>query len=242
MEILHVQQTESTNDLIRTLHAKSPLEEGTVLVTHTQSNGRGQLNNSWEAEPGKNLTFSILLRPHHIRPSEQFVLSQAVALALFDVLSKEANGFSIKWPNDIYWNDKKIAGILIENDLHGNVIDQSVVGIGVNVNQHHFNSNAPNPVSLSQITGKEYDLENLIERFIDALLNRYDSTFDNGIDKLRADYYQSLYRVNKEATYRDESGLFQGSIIGVLPSGHLQIQSQRNGLRLYAFKEVEFIL
>ena len=149
----HLAETDSTNTYLQQLDADRHLPEGYIAYTDTQRAGRGQRGNSWESQPGKNLTFSLLLRPEHIPANQQFLLSQAVSLAATDVLNRYASGFSIKWPNDIYWEDKKIAGILIENVLSGSTFARSIVGIGLNINQERFISDAPNPVSLFQITG-----------------------------------------------------------------------------------------
>lgn len=240
--LLHVDETPSTNDLIRQLHAAERLAEGSVVACRAQTKGRGQLNNSWEAEPGKNLTFSMLLHPTFVRPSEQFVISQAVALGVVDLLDQFSDGFSVKWPNDIYWNKKKIAGILIENDLGGGIIQNTIIGIGLNINQELFRSNAPNPVSLKQITGKEHNLDELLAQLTQALLVRYAQLVGNDRATLHHDYLRRLFRGNTPALYRDAHGTFTATIETVKPSGHLIVRDTDQQPRCYTFKEIEFIL
>ena len=154
---IHLNETHSTNSYLRELIMREKEQpEGTVVITDYQTAGRGQKGNSWESERGKNLTFSILLHPNHIPPGKQFILSQLISIAIVGVLKKYDRHFTIKWPNDIYWKEKKIAGMLIEVDLTGSSLSNAIIGIGININQRHFKSDAPNPVSLTQITGKEH--------------------------------------------------------------------------------------
>ena len=239
--IIKLQLTPSTNTYLGALDEVEEQHEGCVVVTHTQSAGRGQRGNSWEAAPGQNLTFSYLLRPVAIAPQEQFILSQAVSLAMVDVLSRHADGFSVKWPNDIYYRDSKIAGILIEHNLAGGGIARSIVGVGLNVNQIEFESDAPNPVSLAQITGREYDLEQLLDELLQATRYRYAMCMD-APDRLRAEYKQNLYRREGIHTYSDINGQFQAAIEEIEPTGHLLLRDTDGLLRRYAFKEVAFVL
>ena len=160
---IKVSQTASTNTYLSRLAATLP--GGTVIYTPSQTAGRGQKGNSWESEDGKNLTFSMLLKRPPVKARDQFYLSEAAALAVVEALSAEAgDGFSVKWPNDVYWHDKKVCGMLIESSLDGSNIAHSIVGIGINVNQERFLSDAPNPVSLINITGREHDLMALLKR------------------------------------------------------------------------------
>ena len=172
-QIIKLEETTSTNTYLDNLDVEREQPEGCVVTTYSQIAGRGQRGNSWEAEPGKNLTFSYLLRPDQIAPQEQFVISQAVSMAVVDVLSRYADGFSVKWPNDIYYRNSKIAGILIEHNLSGMSIARTIVGIGLNINQMQFLSDAPNPISLCQITGVEYDLDKFLYEVLEATTIRY---------------------------------------------------------------------
>lgn len=239
--VIRLGEVASTNTYLDSLDNDAPQPEGCVVTTRRQSAGRGQRGNSWESEPDRNLTFSYLLRPVGVKPHEQFILSQAVSLAVVDVLSQYAEGFSVKWPNDIYYHDRKIAGILIEHTLSGEEITRTIVGIGLNVNQTVFRSDAPNPVSLSQITGDTYDLDSLLEAVLDATSHRY-RMCDARRDGIRTDYMQRLYRKTGFYRYRDKTGVFEAVVEAVLPDGRLVLRHRDGKIRAYAFKEVSFLL
>lgn len=238
----HLAETASTNTYLQQLDADRHLPEGYIVYTDAQLAGRGQRGNSWESQPGKNLTFSLLLRPEHIPANQQFVLSQAVSLAMTDLLGRYATGFSIKWPNDIYWEDKKIAGILIENVLSGSTFARSIVGIGLNLNQEVFVSDAPNPVSLFQITGHTCDIEAVLDQFADAFRTRYLQTFTDSARALREEYAATLYRNDGVYPYCSGGETFYASITGVEPDGHLILTTDAGEERRFAFKEVSFLL
>ena len=239
--IIRLQETRSTNTYLDNLDVETSQQEGCVVITHTQSAGRGQRGNSWEAEPGMNLTFSYLLRPESVAAREQFVLSQAVALAVVDVLSRYAEGFSVKWPNDIYYRDSKIAGILIEHHLSGMNISRTIVGIGLNINQQQFLSDAPNPISLRQITGEEYNLDKILDEVLEATTHRYAQCINNRA-VLQSEYALVLYRKDGFYTYRDAEGEFSAKIQEVLPEGFLVLCDTDGRVRQYAFKEVAFVI
>ena len=239
--IIKLQETRSTNTYLDSIDTECPQQEGCVVTTHTQSAGRGQRGNSWEAEPGKNLTFSYLLRPEGVAPQEQFILSQAVSLAVVDVLSRYAQGFSVKWPNDIYYHDSKIAGILIEHNLSGMSISRTIVGIGLNINQQQFISDAPNPISLQQITGREYDLDAMLAEVLEATTIRYAQCVGDR-KQLQLDYAAALYRKDGFYPYRDAQGEFMATIREVQPDGYLVLCDTEGRVRQYAFKEVAFII
>ena len=239
--IVKLEAIGSTNTYIDQIDVADSLSEGYVVVAHSQTAGRGQRGNSWEAAPGKNLTFSYLLRPHDVVAHEQFILSQAVALAVVDVLSRYADGFSVKWPNDIYYCDKKIAGILIEHNLTGSHISRTIVGIGLNINQASFVSDAPNPVSLLQIMGREYDLDEVLSAILQATAMRYAMCNDDR-EGLRQAYANVLYRREGYYRYRDADGEFEAAIRDVRPNGYLLLVDRAGREREYAFKEVAFVI
>ncbi len=239
---IHLTETASTNTYIQELDAAKNLPEGTIVYTDTQSSGRGQRGNHWESEPYKNLTFSLLLRPIHIPANEQFILSQIASLAIVDLLNRYAPGFSIKWPNDIYWEDKKIAGMLIENSLSGNTLSRSIIGIGLNVNQEIFISDAPNPISLYQITGHTQLVETILDQFIESFRPRYLETFSGSTQRIREEYFASLYRNDGQYPFDCNGEVFYASIIDVEPDGHLRLVTESGEERRFAFKEVSFLL
>jgi len=241
-ELRFIEYLPSTNSYAAMLLKNSNVAEGTIIYTNFQSAGRGQAGNSWESEDGKNLLISIILYPTMIEPADQFLISMAVSLGISNFLDRHIKGSLIKWPNDIYIKSDKIAGILIENTLIGNTIENSVAGIGLNVNQTSFISNAPNPVSLSQLTGQQYDLRECLMHLSDNINKRYQQLIDRDYDSLRADYKSRLFRKDEFCKWRDESGVFTGRIVSVSPEGRLIIEKEGGTRYGYAFKEVEFIL
>ena len=241
---LKVNQTASTNTYLSRLAATLP--GGTVIYTPSQTAGRGQKGNSWESEDGKNLTFSLLLKRPPVKARDQFYLSEAAALAVVEALTAEAgDGFAVKWPNDIYWQDKKVCGMLLENSLDGSDIATCIVGIGINVNQERFLSDAPNPVSLINITGHEHDLEALMRKVcsrIEELVSPLDD--DKARRNLHEHYMAALYR-NDGALhpYKDAAGhRFMATVAGIAPDGTLTLQHEDGSTHTYLFKEVKHII
>ena len=170
-KIIRLAETDSTNNYLREQCAKARLPEGSLVIADFQTAGKGQVGNSWESEAGKNLMFSILLYPDSLPANRQFLISQIASLSVKETLEGYTDSVKVKWPNDIYWKDRKICGMLIENDLSGQHLYCSVIGIGLNINQEIFRSDAPNPVSLTQITGKVYDREEVLARFLRIFFN-----------------------------------------------------------------------
>ncbi|MCQ2219635.1 MAG: biotin--[acetyl-CoA-carboxylase] ligase [Paludibacteraceae bacterium] len=244
--ILFLNEVDSTNTYMRHLldGEEESVQEGLMVCTEFQSQGRGQMDNTWESAKGENLLFSLLLYPTFIAPSDMFLISQAVSLGVKDMLNIYCgiSGISIKWPNDIYWRDKKIAGILVENFISGHSIESSIVGIGININQKEFLSDAPNPVSVSQISGKEFNVNECAVVVRKAILDRYILLLNAKLDKIRDDFFASLYRREGLFKYRDAAGEFMAEIDDVLPHGILVLRDEDGRRREYAFKEVEFIL
>lgn len=240
--IIRLPETNSTSSYLRILQQERRQPEGCVVVADSQTAGRGQMGNSWEAENGKNLTFSVLFYPSHVCVSESFILSQAVSLAVVETFEVFGEDFRIKWPNDIYWREKKIGGILIENDLNGKFLDTSIVGIGLNINQEKFVSNAPNPVSLNQITGQEYPLPAWLDDVCCRIMQRYEQTrTTEGQKEIECRYMGKLFRREGFFPFRDKGGIFNARIERIEPSGHLVLKRDDGTTSVYAFKEVEFL-
>ena len=241
---IKVSQTASTNTYLSRLAATLP--GGTVIYTPCQTAGRGQKGNSWESEDGKNLTFSQLIKRPPIKARDQFYLSEAAALAVVEALAAEAaDGFSVKWPNDVYWHDKKICGMLIENSLDGSDIATSVVGIGINVNQERFLSDAPNPVSLKGITGRDHDLMALLKRVCSRIEQLVDSLDDDSArQQLHRSYMAALYRNDgQQHPYEDAQGnRFMASVADIAPDGTLTLLHEDGTRHSYLFKQVRHII
>lgn len=241
MKKILLDTTDSTNSYIkREIETIQPL---TMVLAKDQTAGRGQRGNSWEAEPGRNLTLSFFIIPSDIRPAQQFIISEAVALAILDTLSSYGIVALVKWPNDIYVADKKICGILIENSIMGVSISHSIIGIGLNVNQTVFVSDAPNPVSMAQIAGKEFSLDDVADRLGGYCEARLDET--KRPDELHKEYFARLWRSDGSLhPFREPASgeRFFASIHSVELTGHLNLKRSNGEIRCYAFKEVEFIL
>ena len=238
---IHLKETNSTSSYLRTLCNTQATEEFTVISTDFQTAGRGQRGNSWESEEKKNLLFSLLLTPSFLPANEQFILSQVVSLSIKEELDTYGSGFSIKWPNDIYWKDKKICGMLIENDLMGRNISQSISGIGINVNQEAFHSTAPNPVSLRQITGKQYDIFEILRNIMLRIQSDYELLRNGDTELIAHRYEKALFRKEGMHRYKDADGEFFARIICVEPEGKLILEDDAQKKRGYMFKEVEYI-
>ena len=216
-------------------------QEGTVFVANSQVDGRGQTSNKWESEPNMNLTFSIVLYPDYLEISNQFEISKAVSLGITDFLKEKTGQVSIKWPNDIYIANGKIAGILIENSVRINKISTCIIGIGLNINQKIFSGDAPNPVSLSQITGLEYNLENILTGLCHKIDKRFQQLITGEFTEIDRDYEEMLYKLGSWSIYKNDAGNFTGRILGVDRYGRLKIETEDGIIRKYQFKEVVFL-
>ena len=247
---MYIDRTNSTNTLMKELLARGEWPEGERLLrTDFQSAGRGQAGNSWESAPGKNLLCSILLDHHRVKDKNPFYLNVLISVAVQRLLG---DSFTIKGPNDIYWHDKKVAGLLVETALQGGEIKYAIAGIGLNVNQTEWFSDAPNPISLQQITGKQYDLDTLMQQ----LLEQVDETLCEDVWQ----YYKShLYRregfwpfvereVNTAPTMnaqKDEiqcTKAFMARIEDILPTGEIVLRDQQNQERIYHFKQIRYVV
>jgi BirA family transcriptional regulator, biotin operon repressor / biotin---[acetyl-CoA-carboxylase] ligase len=238
---IFIEKLTSTNTYAHQLLLTDDLPEGTIFRTGFQSAGRGQMGNKWESENGKNLLFSIVLYPSMILPSEQFLISMTISLGICDFLKRNSNNCTIKWPNDIYMNNDKIAGILIEHYVIGNEIKSTIAGIGLNINQDKFISGAPNPISLKMITGREHDLDLSLNQLLSDLDKRYKQLIAGNFNQVRKEYILQLYRLNEWSDFKDLNGIFKGRIISVTEEGRLQIERGNGVINEYLFKEVEFI-
>ena len=222
---------------------KPQYAEGDIILAQRQTAGRGQRGHTWESREGENLTLSLLLEPQFLPPSEQFLISECVALGVCDALLHYGIEAQIKWTNDIYIGDRKLAGILIEHKLQGSALARTVAGIGLNVNQKAFSDDLPNPISMAQATGREFDREQVLQTVTTSLMARYEQLREGGAKELQADYHQRLYRLGQEHCYALPDGSrFRGIIRGVEPTGALRIENERGELLSFLFKEVEFVI
>lgn len=246
---INLPKVDSTNTFVRDMLESGESLPGITLVTaYEQTAGRGQAGNTWESEAGKNLLFSLLCHPSFIVPSEQFVLSECMALAIQQVLSRRIakagreDEVTIKWPNDIYVGDRKICGTLIECDLMGKTVSNCIIGTGINVNQTVFTSDAPNPVSLKQITGTDTDASVLLTEVVDLFCEYYELVHSGKRAEVEAQYMANLYRRTGLHRYCDVRGEFMAEIAGVEPTGHLVLRFDTGNTVRYEFKEVKFVI
>ena len=234
--IIRLEETDSTNRYLSDLCDNTPTApaEYTTVTARFQTSGKGQRGNSWESEAGQNLLFSTVLYPRFTEARRQFVLSQIVSLAVKEELDTYTEGISIKWPNDIYWHEKKICGMLIENVLEGSRIGRCIP------------SPAPNPVSLKQITGRDYDATTVLDGFLRRLHTYYEALRHDGDGRFAASiarrYANALFRREGLHPYEDADGRFLARLADVEPDGRLVLQDETGRRRKYLFKEVQYIL
>ena len=250
---MYIKQTNSTSTLLREQYTDQ-LPHLYTIRTDFQTAGREQAGNSWESQDGKNLLFSALLRYEGIHASKQWRLSMLVAITLWDILAKylPQDLLTIKWPNDIYFGDKKLVGILIENCLSGQYVGYSIAGVGVNVNQTEWLSDAPNPISMKQITSEEYEVGMLMKEWVLSMKSWESRT----TEEIRAAYMQHLYRqtgwheyvereVSVAPTAIAERGIkdsFLAEIVNVTEQGELVLRLQNSEEKIYHFKQIRFVL
>ncbi len=247
---IHLETVDSTNNFLRSYQ---PEEKShiTLVTADYQTAGRGQRGNSWESEEGKNVVYSLLIHPSTVRPSQIFSISEIAALSVCQALNEflpedklrtSRGGFRVKWPNDIYYEDCKIAGILIETDLMGGHIANAIIGVGININQQQFLSDAPNPISLYQIKGELTNRKQLLATVMDHFKKLYEQLEQGEFEAIHYLFMQHLYRNEGMHPYTDEGGAFMARIVDVEPSGHLILEDMQGSTRRYAFKEVSFVI
>ncbi len=238
--LIELDITDSTNEYSKKLIKDNDVEEGTVILADFQTKGKGQKDGYWESEKGKNLTFSIILYPNFLDVQKQFYLSMSISIGIVEFLSHLSVRSKIKWPNDIYIKDRKVAGILIENSIKRNIIARSIIGIGINVNQRKFKSGAPNPTSICLELNKTHDIKNTYKLLISCLNKWIGLLYDLHYKKIKYRYKKNLFLRNKKARFSDVNGKFEGRIIDVEDSGTLLVKTDSKNVRKYNFKEVTF--
>lgn len=237
--IYHLDITASTNDDAR----DEKYREGDVVWADFQTAGRGQRGHEWHSRKGENLTFSVVLEPSFVPITEQFSVSEVVALSLVDMLADYGIEARVKWTNDIYVGDSKLVGILIEHSLASTSLRRTIVGIGINVNQTKFDAALPNPVSMAQLLGRQLDTEEVLQNFLKHLQRTYETLRHGGKEALHERYNALLYRLNEWHDYALPSGeRFRAAIRGTQPSGALRLEDKNGIIEEYLFKEVEFII
>lgn len=240
---IYLPEIDSTNLFAMNLLSKTNPPEGTCVYTAYQSAGRGQIGRFWHSSDGKNLLISYIFYPKPLKAIDQFILNIISGLAVRDVVGMYCDNVKIKWPNDIYVDDKKIAGILVQNILRGTDIKATVIGIGLNVNEQHFPSEIPNPVSISQITSKSHDLAE-IRQLLSSKLEFYFMKMKYGHHEwLKETYINTMYRINETANFKtDGETIIFGKIRGVNEQGKLLIQVESEDVLAFGFREIGYVI
>ena len=237
--IYHIDETTSTNDEAR----GDKYDHLDTIWSEHQTAGRGQRGHTWHSTEGENVTFSVVLKPTFLPVVEQFLLSEIVALSLVETMAHYSIECKIKWTNDLYAGDSKLAGVLIEHSLSVEGIARTIVGIGLNINQVEFPADLPNPTSMALLRGTKFDRREVLERYMQTLAAWYDKLQRGEKSEIEACYREKMYHLDQEHTYAYPSGEeFKATIRGVRPSGELRLEHADGSIHEYAFKEVEFVL
>lgn len=230
----------STNDIALRMIRLRQTKEGSIVISDNQTKGKGQRGNTWQSEAGKNLTFSLILRPDFMDISEQFYLNMAVSNSIRRLLQEYIPNLKVKWPNDlIVPGYGKLVGTLIENTFSGKQWEYAVVGIGVNVNQLQFVT--PNVASISSITGSQFDLEELFRLLITQLEQGYIQLKKGKWKEIKAEYLMHLYRMDSWANYQANGKQFSGKIVGISADGKLELELKNGELVVFGLKEISFL-
>lgn len=242
-KIIRLPETASTNSYAIEMLSKDRPENGTVIITDFQTHGKGTDTNTWESEKGRNLTLSLILYPA-FNAGQQFILNKAISLAICNFLQSELpeKHVKVKWPNDIYIEDKKVCGILIQNSVIGNRLDYVVAGIGLNVNQVSFTGNAPNPVSMKMATGTEYDLNEFLDRFLNSIFEKYALVKTETSEIIENEYDKQLYRRMEWHDYLINDIRINARITGTSAYGQLLLETKTNQKLTCDLKEVKFLI
>ncbi len=236
-----IKEVDSTNSYLARALKIERLPEGTLLSASKQVTGRGQSGAHWESEEGKNLLVSFVFYPNFILPKDIFLLNKTFSLAVYDFVKELTNqAIKIKWPNDIYWNHRKLAGILIENSISSSAISHSILGIGINVNQTRFSSTIPNPVSLYDIVGIELDPDELLGSLCSYIEARYLQLKMGERGLIESDYNKVMYSINEWRTFNASGETFEGKIISVDENGRLVVEDRNGELLVFNAKEISF--
>jgi len=232
----------STNLYATQMVSELPEKVPFWIRTDDQYEGKGQGSHTWVSQPGLNITGTLVIFPDQLEASDQFTLSKTFSLAIACFLELFIDEVKIKWPNDLYAGDKKIAGILIETAIMGKYISHAVLGVGVNINQKIFPSDIPNAVSVSILTGLDHNLPDLEQLLIESFLNQYRMMEATRFNEINDQYINRLFRYNEWAYYRALGKTLYGKITGVNEYGHLMIETGSGLVESFAYQEVEYIL
>ncbi|MBS1647194.1 MAG: biotin--[acetyl-CoA-carboxylase] ligase [Bacteroidetes bacterium] len=243
--IIELSETDSTNTYAIHLLKEKAVAEGTLIFTQNQKAGRGQMGHTWQAERGKNLTFSLVLSPLFLPIEKQFYISKIASLAVFETLTHflpaSRYDIKIKWPNDLLANQQKICGILIENICREQFLQSAVVGVGINVNQIHFHELPKPTTSLALLAQKEFDVRQVLSVFCKQFEAWYLLLKQNRLEHINRSYTSCLYLLHEMAPYQSKEGVFEAQIQAVEESGQLILRTAQNEIKNFSFKELQFM-
>ncbi|MBA2250773.1 MAG: biotin--[acetyl-CoA-carboxylase] ligase [Chitinophagaceae bacterium] len=221
-KLIILDRVDSTNNYAMGMIHEGLAEHGSACFALEQTAGKGRRGKEWKSEAGKNIIISIILNMQPVNVYRQFELSIIASLACYDFLKKYVkNNLKIKWPNDLFWNDSKAGGILIESVIKGEIWQYAVIGIGININQLLFNYQHPGAVSIQQITGEEYNVLDMAEDIRAILVSKYEELKQNGIREFFTEYNQLLYKLNENVRLKKDNAIFETTIKGISPFGQL---------------------
>ena len=242
LKYIHLEQIDSTNAYLQRQQSECDIRNW-VVSADEQTAGKGMGSNGWESEVGKNLTFSLAVDMGFLPAEQQFLLSETVALGIIEVLDKvlPAENLSIKWPNDIYFENHKLAGILINSTIKANMMDVSIIGIGLNVNQTQFQDWPTHPISLKQITGKKYDLQPLLEQIAEHILIKVEQLKASPA-AIEQNYLKRLYRYRTWAEYEVGGKILRLFMTGIDAFGRLLLADEDNNSYCFDIKEIRFLI
>ena len=239
---LHFPALESTNLYALNMLSKSNPTEGTAISTYNQLNGRGQIGSKWESQPNKNISLSIILYPNFLKARDGFLLNQAISVSIWEFICCHIDyGAKIKWPNDIYIHDRKVAGLLIQNSIQGQHLQSSVVGIGININQEYFSKALPNPTSLINETKTTFDLDELSQQLFDQIERNYFLLKSGSLKIIQKKYLSALYKLNIPTKFTTHQGVsFEGIIRSTTADGKIRIEDEKGFMHTFNLKEVSY--
>ncbi len=240
-KVIKLEETASTNRYLNELAQQATVQEGTVVIARYQSKGQGLGGTTWFSEPGSNLLMSVLFRPEFLPVNKIYLISKAIALAIKDFLSEQGLDAKIKWPNDIYVDNSKICGVLIENSMRGSQVLQSLCGIGLNINQQIFPPEIHNPVSMKMITGKTYSVDDCIVKLCQQMEKRYLQIRTQNFNRINNDFLKSLFRFYEMKSFETATEKFNAQIIDVEDDGRLVLKKENGTIHRFIFKEIRFL-
>jgi len=239
--LIHIEETGSTNTYLLELLKQKQLPEGAVVRADNQHSGRGQAGSRWESEPGQNLLLSFLFYPSFIAPQDIFLVNKSFSLGILDFARHYLpQPVTIKWPNDIYWKDQKVAGLLIENSIGTSGLSYSILGVGININQKVFSSYLANPTSFINITGKTFDLDELFNALCSFLEARYLQLKRDGRDIISDDYSAALFSQGVKQLFESKGETFVGKIVDVDRNGKLIVTTETGDARVFDLKDIKY--